>query len=541
MAETSCCLGGAPSRPPPSALRCTRRTAVANSSSYIAGLIDHVQKLRARANPSPTASGFTPQEPTASTPVALVKSESVKTESVASEAQGQPVHHEHYFAVAAESYRYLGSEACLIKSPRQNAKFPSPDFDDLDDDFHLSWRQSTANFFELVEVFLDEVQPLYPVLDLSARYLAPEPPADLTDPELFILNMIYSVASHVMPLTGRKRHPGHLWNPTGRQTYHMGNCYKYRGLAKNFFAKAENHIEAATADTTIGTLRAVLLLAINNLFDPLTGNIGQQVALAARLAISLKQKAQELSPQEAAMIRNMHSTIFSLENEFATVLDRPATFPEPEWELCFDQSKPVDYLCSLYRLQNRFRKGDAAAKDLARSQLPIFDQGQLPSSLRMALHQTHLLFNPVWQTSWYMLEAVVSTGSIHISTTPHWVYRAATVLLKDMKGINPADVVQLYSNALLVLETSAWKWGSAAALSASLSSLMRQMKSSVAEPHWEGPKILYDVFVAVSLRATTSTPFSRPAAYLVTLGVGRLARVEGLCVLELLKRIEVQD
>jgi hypothetical protein len=38
---------------------------------------------------------------------------------------------------------------------------------------------------------------------------------------------------------------------------------------------------------------------------------------------------QELQPKEVEVLRNMHITIFSLENQVASTLDRPALFPEP--------------------------------------------------------------------------------------------------------------------------------------------------------------------------------------------------------------------
>ncbi|KAJ4355762.1 uncharacterized protein N0V89_003782 [Didymosphaeria variabile] len=336
MAETSCYRGGAPH--PPTVVPLYR---VAKSGSYIAELIDHVHKLNARANPSPAASGPTSQDPPASTPTSLAKNEIFRTESVVSETPGHPVHPEHYFAEAAGSYRYLGSEACLVKSPRQKAKelnWPSEE----DDDWRISIRQSDAKNHELVEVYLEQIQTLYPILDLSARYLGPELPNDLTEVELFDLNMIYSIGCHVTPLILSKKIRqredfGKLWNPSddqlwnvsGRHTYRMAHTQNYTLLAQHFLETAELYMEAATADATIQGLRAILLLAINSLFDPLKGNIGQQIALATRLAIALEQKGHELSPNDMITIRRMHTTIFSLENEIATVLDRPATFPEP--------------------------------------------------------------------------------------------------------------------------------------------------------------------------------------------------------------------
>lgn len=178
---------------------------------------------------------------------------------------------------------------------------------------------------------LDYRQPVYPILDLSHRYLDLDVPSDLTPPEMFTLNMIYSISCYVIPNTGKRQNTQDLWNPSGRQAYHQANSSHYRKLASSFHARAMEHLEAATVEPTIDTLRAVLLLAINSLFDPKTGNIGQQVALATRLAYNLEaqRELQELAPDEVEVLRNMHMTIFSIENEIASTLDRPATFPEP--------------------------------------------------------------------------------------------------------------------------------------------------------------------------------------------------------------------
>jgi hypothetical protein len=83
----------------------------------------------------------------------------------------------------------------------------------------------------------------------------------------------------------------------------------------------------------------------------------------------------------------------------------------------------------------------------------------------------------------HVLEAVVSLGGIHVFLTPHWVYRAGTVLIQNMPAIYGGNLIQLYSNALLVLELSSWKWPSSAALKASLADLMVHMKSKH-RPDW---------------------------------------------------------
>jgi hypothetical protein len=244
------------------------------------------------------------------------------------------MHYEHHFAYASHDYRYLGAESCLLKSPRlQPRKVRDPlVLDDDDDDWHLTWKKSAAKEWELVELYLEVVQPVFPILDLSqpvGRYLDRNVPSDLTPTEIFSLNMIYSISCYILPNTGKKPNPE--WNSSGRLSYHQANSLKYRALATEYYTKAMDHLEAATMDPNIATLRAVLLLAIHSCFDPKTGNSGQQIALSARLAFDLEAKGelQELQPNEVDVLRNMHMTIFSLENQVASTLDRPALFPEP--------------------------------------------------------------------------------------------------------------------------------------------------------------------------------------------------------------------
>lgn len=61
----------------------------------------------------------------------------------------------------------------------------------------------------------------------------------------------------------------------------------------------------------------------------------------------------------------------------------------------------------LFRLQNRFRKGDDATKEDCKRQLPPLDErATLLPIVRIALHMTHLLLNPVWGSAWHVLYAL---------------------------------------------------------------------------------------------------------------------------------------
>jgi len=61
-------------------------------------------------------------------------------------------------------------------------------------------------------------------------------------------------------------------------------------------------------------------------------------------------------------------------------------------------------MCSLFRLQNRFRKADLATKEQIKRLLPRLDEkGDHMPIVRMFLHMTHLLLNPVWGSAWHVL------------------------------------------------------------------------------------------------------------------------------------------
>jgi len=75
--------------------------------------------------------------------------------------------------------------------------------------------------------------------------------------------------------------------------------------------------------------------------------------------------------------------------------------------MCFDKEKPAEYLCSLYRMQNRFRKGDHIAKENVKKLLPLFDErDELLPVIRITLHITHLLLNPCWGSAWHVLYVI---------------------------------------------------------------------------------------------------------------------------------------
>ena len=111
--------------------------------SYISELVDHVRRLEASNSSSPAASADTPQSSSLN---AAFKNETA--------LPGTSLQYEHHFAYAAESYRYLGSESCLLKSPRLQSTYVRSPFEE-EDDFVLEWKSSSQKLYELVEEYLE--------------------------------------------------------------------------------------------------------------------------------------------------------------------------------------------------------------------------------------------------------------------------------------------------------------------------------------------------------------------------------------------------
>jgi hypothetical protein len=86
------------------------------------------------------------------------------------------------------------------------------------------------------------------------------------------------------------------------------------------------HVDNATASLTIDTLQSIILLALHSLSEPQKGNFGQLIAFAARLAIDIG--GQDI-PARGDHMRNIHTSIYCMENQFSIVLDRPPFLPEP--------------------------------------------------------------------------------------------------------------------------------------------------------------------------------------------------------------------
>jgi hypothetical protein len=339
---------------------------------------------------------------------------------------------DHIYAETNGTYRYMGAQACLN----------TPSVTREDDLLEVNPCQFALNLdlslplptvdgrthLHLMQAYTTAVDTFYPLLTDREHSLGSDL-ATSSAADRFTLFMVYSIACRLTPNSAERWHIlGHC-------------CYK----------EAMSLLDSCTAEADSITLKSVLLLAIHALLLPKSGNLGQQIALASRLAIEIG--TQDLSPTETANLENMHSTIFCLENAMSSTLDRPATFHEPAWELIYDHSTPSKYLCSLYRVQHRFRRRKAATHTIKLPKEPPLD-----SHLLIVLRQTELMLNPTAQNAITLLSALSSHNSLETFLLPHWVYRTAILILESRTTLDPSQVLQSYGEACELLSRYARRW-----------------------------------------------------------------------------------
>ncbi len=198
----------------------------------------------------------------------------------------------------------IRGESRLSEPPPINAPFP---FQELEND--LIVKVEMHQF--LLKTYFSEIHPLYPFLDESLSFLSPDTPPQIEarPSETFILQMVYSIAGHCVP----------------------GDKSRLLLLSDACHHRALRHIDNATSDLSPITLQAIMLMALHSLFDPRKGNFGQLIGFAARLGIDL---GSHDTPDRETTMRNVQTSIYCMENQFATVLDRPSFFPEPVCIIC---------------------------------------------------------------------------------------------------------------------------------------------------------------------------------------------------------------
>jgi hypothetical protein len=112
----------------------------------------------------------------------------------------------------------------------------------------------------------------------------------------------------------------------------------------------------------------------------------------------------------------------------------------------------------LFRLQNRFRKAgkeDLATKQACKNELPpLDDRAKLLPIVRIALHMTHLLLNPVWGSAWHVLYVLIHSRTIvSLTIAPqrsrsqpwrHTCVRNATLGVSGWNSLDPEHTKHIW-------------------------------------------------------------------------------------------------
>lgn len=329
-------------------------------------------------------------------------------------------------------------------------------------------------FEYLVVKYISDIQSIYPLLHETLPFLSPEWLVENNEPNLthmqrFMLEMVYSVASHRV---------------LDESPIHEGMNY-YQKLADASHRRGLMIFDKAATDISIHTLETVTLAALHSLFSPQTGNIGQLIGLAARLAIDLGAVDKpNNNSNERNKIEQIYKSIYCLENQYATALDRPGLLPPPMIDP--ESSTPQDFLCAVYRIQACFRsqRGNVDVTSLIQEldgyvstieKMPIRSRHNVIA----AVYETRLLIrSDDEQSAICLLEIYSQKFYIRTALGPSWAYRAGLAVVSKISThqSHPSTIknhdlhksYQAYVNCLLFLEQCSRRWPSANALRASL-------------------------------------------------------------------------
>ena len=337
----------------------------------------------------------------------------------------------------------------------------------------------------LLETYINNIHCLYPFLDNTSPPLTLVTQS-LTTPEPwqeFMSQMVYSVACYCIDQ----------------------DCYRSLGLES--YRRAMKYIDRATASTTVESLQAVIILAVHGLFQPQHGNVSQLIGFAARLMMDIERYCQN----QGAPMYHIYTTLYSLENQFASVLDRPTLLPEWTDQIqedkgpgharrmeertetsstankcqveitASDTSSLNSLVYFLYQIQNRFRNGDHGSAALLFRRLSLdptwpYVESSLHPNIRAVFYETYLLVDSTPATACRLVSTYAMDSYVCNCLTAHWAYRAGMTILGRAHLITDVELAKGCSDCILVLENCFRSWPGSRLLKQAVISCMDKMK-----------------------------------------------------------------
>lgn len=316
---------------------------------------------------------------------------------------------------------------------------PSPPFEIASGAITPAWHRY------LVEVFFDTINQVYTVLDPSMPWLSPDSimESESSPAQDFMRRMVYSIACYCSDERLSSLQP----------------------LAAASHSRALELIGNATAEQSTSTLQVAILLVLHTLFDPAKGNISQQLGFAIRLTMDLAGSDSSDSDEESVLPRTLHNIVYCLENQVCNVLVRPTSLSEPSMPLNFSTEQPLDFLCTLARLQSRIRHRtlDDSLKKMVMSLKNEMVQRMHPNIVS-ALWETRLMMESSMEVALGLITAYNTNGYIATFLSTHWVHKAANIIIDGMSTWEDGlrlDPILAYGTATALLGKWSNMWEAA--------------------------------------------------------------------------------
>lgn len=217
--------------------------------------------------------------------------------------------------------RYIGDLSCLSQAlsvvnftttTLQGQHIPVPPALHVEGGLICTINQEIHDY--LVNTYLTDIHCLYPFLDESLPFLSPGWRIDnglaALDPQRrFILELVYSTAAlHILDSVA---------------TDYQRQCYRI--LADECHRRGLALFDNVATDISIPALQTITLSVLHSLLGPKQGNLGQLIGLATRLAIDLNPGDRG----EQTKMQQIYMSVYCIENQVATTLDRPGLLPAP--------------------------------------------------------------------------------------------------------------------------------------------------------------------------------------------------------------------
>jgi hypothetical protein len=231
------------------------------------------------------------------------------------------------------------------------------------------------------------------------------------------------------------------------------------------------HVEEATGDVSVSSLRHMALLSLHALFAPDCGNLNQLVGVAIRLCVDMNiQKKKDPS------LRRLLLSVLCIERQAGLCFDRPWSLLAPETDP-YDETEPIEVLWGLLSVACNFRQSlyDNITLPIATLQASLQPFSDLIASIDPPLpnlvaeyHTVQLLLAIDGQCAeetclthaMALLGCYQQAQCFHTFLTGHWVFRACQTLLKRSPNRSQARSSAPYQDALMFLDRDSVIWSS---------------------------------------------------------------------------------